>query len=360
MLSTSEYTYNGKEKKPSVMVKDKKGNVLKKGTDYTVSYESGRKQPGSYAVKVTLKGKYSGSKTVYYKIKPKTPTNLKATRTTSTVTLSWGKVTGADGYRVYLYNENTKKYEKLKNVSGTSTKITGLKPCATYKYKVRAYAKDDETAWSSYSAVIAPAVKKAHTNKVTITDAKLTANGKKVTKCSTCGTKSTETIYSPETIKLSSNKYTYNGKVRTPSITVTDAKGKKLVKDRDYTVFYESGRKNPGRYTVKIKFKGNYTGTKSLTFVIKPKTPASLSAKKTTSSITLSWGKVTGASGYRIYKYNTSTKKYEALKDVSGTSYKIKGLTADTTYKFKVRAYKNDADGTIWGSYSGVFETATK
>ncbi|MBO4433740.1 MAG: hypothetical protein J5852_09450, partial [Clostridia bacterium] len=66
-LSATSYTYDGKEKKPSVTVK-KGDTTLKNGTDYTVTYPAGRKNAGKYKVVITLKGNYSGSKTVYYKI----------------------------------------------------------------------------------------------------------------------------------------------------------------------------------------------------------------------------------------------------------------------------------------------------
>ena len=90
-----------------------------------------------------------------------------------------------------------------------------------------------------------------------------------------------------------------------------------------------------------------------------PRVTTKITASQTITTITLKWNKVTGADGYRIYKYNSKTKKYEKLKDVKGTSLKISKLKADTAYKYKVRAYTKD-DGTIWGSYSDVFATATK
>ena len=68
-LSTTSYKYNNKVKTPSVIVKDSSGKVLKNGTDYKVTYPSGRKKVGTYKVKVTFIGKYSGSKTLTFKIK---------------------------------------------------------------------------------------------------------------------------------------------------------------------------------------------------------------------------------------------------------------------------------------------------
>ncbi len=202
--------------------------------------------------------------------------------------------------------------------------------------------------------------KKAHSYKNVTTKATLSKNGKVENKCSVCGYVSkTTTVYYPKTIKLSTTSYTYNGKTKKPSVTVKDSKGNTLKKDTDYTVKYESGRKSPGKYTVTVTFKGKYTGTKKLYFTIAPKATSKITATQTTTTVTLKWNKVTGADGYRVYKYNSKTKKYEKLKDVTKTTLKISKLKAGTVYKYKVRAYTKD-DGTIWGDYSKVFETATK
>ncbi|MBE6740657.1 MAG: hypothetical protein E7565_10145, partial [Ruminococcaceae bacterium] len=67
-LSATSYTYNGSVFTPTVLVKDAAGKTLKKDTDYTVTYASGRKNVGSYDVMVTFKGKYSGSKKLTFKV----------------------------------------------------------------------------------------------------------------------------------------------------------------------------------------------------------------------------------------------------------------------------------------------------
>ncbi len=198
-----------------------------------------------------------------------------------------------------------------------------------------------------------------HNYENEITKATASKDGKVVSKCDCGEIKSTETVSKINTVTLSTTSYTYNGKVKTPTVTVKDSSGKTLKKGTDYTVTYESGRKLPGKYTVTVKFTGNYTGTKKLYFTIAPKAVTGLKATQTTTAITLQWSKVTGATGYAVYKYNSSTKKYEKVKSVTGTSLKITKLKAGTTYKFKVRAYKKD-DGTITGSFSSVFSTATK
>lgn len=66
---------------------------------------------------------------------------VKYSRTATTVTLKWNKVQGANGYRVYIYNKDSKEYEALATISKTSYKVAGLNANTSYKFAVRAYAK---------------------------------------------------------------------------------------------------------------------------------------------------------------------------------------------------------------------------
>ena len=63
-----EEYYNGKVKKPEVIATDSNGYELYEGTDYTVKYQSGRKEVGTYTVTVTFKGDYSGTKKLKFNI----------------------------------------------------------------------------------------------------------------------------------------------------------------------------------------------------------------------------------------------------------------------------------------------------
>ncbi|RHR65119.1 hypothetical protein DWW70_11380 [Coprococcus sp. AF16-5] len=58
------------------------------------------------------------------------------------VNISWNSVRGADGYNIYLYNQNDDTYSKVKDIangSTTSCVIAGLKQNTTYTYLVEAY-----------------------------------------------------------------------------------------------------------------------------------------------------------------------------------------------------------------------------
>ncbi|MFC8586001.1 chitinase [Streptomyces sp. NPDC057217] len=64
-----------------------------------------------------------------------------------------------------------------------------------------------------------------------------------------------------------------------------------------------------------------------------PATPAGLAAGTvTSSSVDLSWGAVSGATAYKVYRDGANPQT------VSGTSTTVTGLTADTAYQFQVAA----------------------
>ncbi len=166
-------------------------------------------------------------------------------------------------------------------------------------------------------------------------------------------------------VALSSSSVTYNGKVRTPSIIVKDTNGKALISGTDYEVKVPSGRKVPGSYKYVITFKGDYEGTTTLTFKINPKTVDvnTISATQSTSVIKLTWGAVEGATGYRVYQYSPSKKAYVQVASVKGvTTYrKATNFKAGTEYKFKIKAYTKEKDGTVlWATASKEFVTATE
>ena len=162
-----------------------------------------------------------------------------------------------------------------------------------------------------------------------------------------------------KSVTLSKTEYTYNGKEQKPSVTVKDSAGKTLKNGTDYKVTYESGRKKPGKYSVRVDFMGKYSGTTRVYYTIAPKVTSKVTIAQSTKAIKLTWEKVTGATGYRVYQYNTKTKKWDSIKTTTSTSYKVEKLKAGTIYKFRIKAYKKD-DGTIWGKATETIETATK
>ncbi len=152
-LSYTKTTYNGKVKAPAVTVKDSKGNVLKKGTDYTVTYASGRKAVGTYQVTIKGIGNYSFTKTLTFKINPAATKIVSATNVaTKSIKVKWDKAAGAGGYQVKYVKGSTTKTIKVSGASTLTKTLTKLTKGSTYKVSVRSYKTvDGTTYYSAYS-----------------------------------------------------------------------------------------------------------------------------------------------------------------------------------------------------------------
>ena len=161
-LKATSLTYNGKVRTPKVIVKDRTGKTLVKNTDYTVSYAKGRKYVGKYAVKITFKGKYSGTKTLYFTIKPKATSISSLKAGSKKFTVKWKKqATQTTGYQVQVAtNKKFKKNKKtvtIKKQKTTKTTVKKLKAKKKYYVRVRTYkivnGKKVYSSWSKVKSV---------------------------------------------------------------------------------------------------------------------------------------------------------------------------------------------------------------
>lgn len=102
-------------------------------------------------------------------------------------------------------------------------------------------------------------------------------------------------------VTLAKTSYTYDGKAKTPSVTVK-LDGKTLVLNTDYTVSYSDNIK-AGTAKVTITGRGKYTGTKTASFTItkaaEQKPAVSITCKKTVYKV---------AYGAKPFKINASSK----------------------------------------------------
>ena len=165
-------------------------------------------------------------------------------------------------------------------------------------------------------------------------------------------------------IKLSKTSYTYNGKVPKPTVTVKDKSGNVISKS-NYDVTYSKGCKNVGEYTVSVKFKGSYEGTKKLTYKINPKGTSISKLTPASKAFTAKWGKqAVQVTGYEIM-YSTSSKFESGNKTVKVKSYKtvskkISKLKAKKKYYVKVRTYKTVNGKKYCSGWSKVKKVTTK
>ncbi|MCC8192632.1 MAG: fibronectin type III domain-containing protein [Ruminococcus sp.] len=142
------------------------------------------------------------------------------------------------------------------------------------------------------------------------------------------------------------------------------------IKNGSTTTYRNSGLSAGTTYKYKVKayykINGvNYWGSASsaITTSTKPSTAKFTTASKTTTAICLNWKKVTGASGYQIQKYNSSTKKWSTVKTITSGStltYRISGLKKGTVYKYRIRAYRTVNGEKLSGAWSATKKVTTK
>ena len=160
-LSTSTFTYTGGMKRPSVTLRDSEGYIID-DSNYTVTYPSGRREVGSYTVKVTLKNYYKGTMARTFVIRPESTYIYEYDTTSSSFTVYWDDVDDITGYQVqYSTSSNfSGGYSTIRTIANAyAYRFTcrGLYSDCDYYVRVRAYktvsGKKYYSQWSSYEVV---------------------------------------------------------------------------------------------------------------------------------------------------------------------------------------------------------------
>lgn len=134
-------TYTGGEICPTTTVKVS-GKNLTLNTDYVVGY-SNNINPGIATVTITGIGKYTGTTSKTFKIKPAKLAKFKAKASENGVYLNWGKLSGSQGFEIYRKETFDGEYQLLSTiVNGTVYEYedTSAKSGQEYYYKIRGYA----------------------------------------------------------------------------------------------------------------------------------------------------------------------------------------------------------------------------
>ncbi|MFT3950988.1 MAG: leucine-rich repeat protein [Oscillospiraceae bacterium] len=286
-LSPTAYTYDGKAKNPTVTVQYGATSLVS-GTDYTVAY-SANTAAGTATVTITGTGNYTGTLTKSFTISAKSINGFTAALPKNAV------YTGSA----------IKPAITLKD--GTKTLVGGTDYTATATNNVNAgTAKVTITGIGNYSGTI--------TKNFTISAKSI--NGFTATQ--------------PKDV-------TYIGSAIKPAITLKNG-STTLNFNTDYTVTYLNNTK-VGKVAVTIKGKGNYSGTITKNFKINPKN-TTLTIAVGSKKATVKWTKVSGATGYELYRSTSSAGTYTKIKTTTTTSYTNTGLTKGKTYYYKIRTYQ--------------------
>ena len=146
----------------------------------------------------------------------------------------------------------------------------------------------------------------------------------------------------------------YTGKKIYPKLY--DSKtNKKYKKDKDYKIKVYGG-KSIGKHKIKVTFKGNYKGIIVKYFKVLPKgVKKAKITNVTTTSIHVSWSKVKGVTGYKIYILDSKKIKFKYYKTTSATSLTLNRLrSTDDEIDFFIYAYKK-IKGKNYESLKGYF-----
>ena len=272
-----------------------------------------------------------------------------SSKSSTSVTLKWNKGTTASGYQLQQY-KGGKWVTIYTGTKATNTSYTVKKlkaGTAGYRFRIRAYKTYGNTKqYGSWSSEV-----KVNTNPYGVSGFKCSSktstsvtlkwnkgttasgyqlqqykNGKWVTIYT--GTKATNTSYTVKGLKAGTAGYRF--------------------RIRAYKTY--GNTKQYGSWSSEVKVNTNPYGV------------GGFKAKSTAkNSITLGWNKGTTASGYQLQQYKGGkwVTVYTGTKATS-TSYTVKSLKANTSYKFRIRAYKTYGSSKQYGSWSKVLTVKTK
>jgi fibronectin type 3 domain-containing protein len=237
------------------------------------------------------------------------------------ITLTWSAVNGALSYTVYRAASSDGAYTAIGTGTAVSYSNTGLAAASTYYYKVSAHCAYGESPLSSAASAI------------TLPES--------------------PTGVSAEALSASSIQIRWNAVQGASSYTVYRAASS----DGAYTAvgtstaasYTNTGLSALSTYYYKVSAQGKSgesvqsASTSAVTWI---GAPEGVSAEVLSlSSIEITWNAVNGASSYTLYRAASSGGTYTSIGTSTLTSYTNTGLTAGTTYYYKVSAHGVNGEG---------------
>ena len=299
------------------------------GNTYSDTISAGIKY--YYAVAV-----YSGSRTedkcpeagVMYLAEPAV---TGASNITSGVQVKWSQVTGATGYIVYRKGAG-KGWARIADIrEGSTVNYTDTTAASgtTYTYTVRAYNKDTMSDWNSTKSLM-------RISDTTLTGASNITSGVQVKWSQVTGA----------TGYIVYRKGAGKGWAR-----IADIKSGSTVSYTDKT----AASSTTYTYTVRA-YNGNTMGDwHSAKSLMRISDTTLTGASNITSGVQVKWSRVTGATGYIVYRKSASGSwgRIADIKSGSTVSYTDTTAASGTTYTYTVRAYNGNTMGD-WHSAKSV------
>lgn len=236
--------------------------------------------------------------------------------------LTWDKSDKATSYTVFKYDPSSKSSVKLTDVTTNKATVTGLTPATAPYFVVTAnYSIEEKTIYGNFSEAVQTVLRPS-----AVTGFTTQSRDSGIVLSWTAAQKNvTYSLYTKEGDTLTLYK-----------------EGSKL----NYVSIKEPKKGTSYTYAVKACYeyggKKYYSTIKEYTFVYKYSAVEELKTTKvyTSSSVQLNWTKTEGATGYNVYMYSPSQKKFVLKKTTNSKTLKatITGLKSNTGYYFKIKA----------------------
>ena len=268
-----------------------------------------------------------------------------AARSYNSITLSWNRNTTATGYKIEQYKGGKwVQVAVINSNSTTSYKAMGLKAATAYSFRIRAYkVLGNVTAHSGYTTL------------------KTLASPTDVSKV-VCAARSYNSI-----------TLSWNRNTTATGYKIEQYKGGKwvqiaVVNSNSTTSYKVTGLKAATAYSFRIrayKVLGNVTAhsgyTKYNTLTSPTNVTSFKASKRTSGTVTLGWSKNSTATGYKIEQYKGG--KWVQIAQISSNNtayYTVAKLKRNTSYSFRIRAYKTINGKTSHSAYITVKTSTTK
>ena len=268
----------------------------------------------------------NGFKFEEYKVNLPTPQITSLKNTTGGVKLQWNKVNGAYGYRLY-YRPASGGWKRFKDTTATSFTDSSVVPNKTEIYTIRCLDKDGNTisgfnsnGWSIKYVPVAPTISKLEN----------TSSGIKLTWNKIAGVYGYRLYYKPV------------------------SGGWKRFKDTTATSFTDSGvvPNKTETYTIRCIDKNGNTvsgfNSKGWSQKYTPVAPTISKLENTSGGIKLTWNKIAGVYGYRLYHKTSSG--WKRFKDTTATTYTDTAVKSGRTETYTIRCI--DKNGNTVSGYN--------
>ncbi|MCQ2546131.1 MAG: CHAP domain-containing protein [Clostridia bacterium] len=261
------------------------------------------------------------------------PAGFKVASTSySSIKLTWSEYNYASGYQVYKSTSKDGDYTKIYSTSDRYFKRTQLTTNKTCYYKLRAYRTENgKTKYSQFTGPV------AGTPRLTTPEVSVIGKTDRI-------------IISWPAVKGASKYEVYRATSKDGSYT--------RVKTTTSKSFTNTAITQKKYYYYKVRacrtLNGNNLYSKSSEVragVTGPGRVGRVSAVSESSDIKLSWGAVSGASGYQIQR-STDGKNYTVVGTTESTSFKDVNVASKVTYYYRVRAYTKLSGGKSYGAFN--------